>query len=686
MKFLLTLLLMLPTTAPALHRDDIVDDYHGTKIADPFRWLETPDSPATRAFIEQQDAITRNQLATPLRDELRKRLDEIVNYPRVATPTRYGKGRLIYSRNSGLQAQSPVVVQDGLTGEPRVLFDPNTFSADGTVALSSTSYTDDGTRCAYGISDGGSDEQTIKFRSVDTGDDLPDTLTQMRFSSIAWLPGDKAVLYNKYPDPTQRLNSTLYIHPLGTQQSEDFKLFAHPTNPEISLYPSVSRDGKWVLIYESLGTDPRNGLLVSSPNLPRTYDGLKRVVEPGVCEIRPIENDGDTLYAVVDREAPKRKLVAINLKAKSIDTWKTIIPESEDTIESVELIHEQFVVTYKHDAASLIVIFDKQGNKLREVPLPTVGTAWVSGRREDKVMFLGFTSYTYPTTIYTYDMETGETKPWFESKVNFNPADFETKQVFVTSKDGTRVPMFVTHKKGLPLDGSNPTLLYGYGGFNVGMAPFFSAINIAWLERGGIYAVACIRGGDEYGSAWHEAGMLDRKQNVFDDFCAAGEELVKLGYTSPKKLAIEGGSNGGLLVAACMLQRPSDFGAVVCQVGVLDMLRFHRFGTGRFWTTEFGNAELSEKDFRNLMTYSPLHNIKEGASYPPLLVTTGDGDDRVVPAHSLKFVAAMLTTASSDNRVLLRYETRAGHGAGKPLSKVLDEQADVFGFLFDTLR
>jgi prolyl oligopeptidase len=678
-----------PSTAPAapIRQDTTVDVYHAISVADPFQWLETPDSPDTRAFIEQQDAIARAALNTPLRAELRARLEALVNYPRMSTPSRYGNGRLVFSRNSGLQPQSVVYVQDGLTGEPRVLFDPNTFSADGTVALSSTSISDDGTIASYGVSDGGSDNQTIKFRNVDTGEDLSDELKDMRFSGISFLPGSKAVIYNKYPDPNSRLNSTLYLHVLGKPQSEDFKLFSHPTNPEMSLYAGVTRDEKWVLIYESLGTDPRNGLLVSTPNLPRDYAKLTRIVEQGVCDLGVIENSGNTLYALTDLEAPRKRLVAIDVTSPDRSKWKTIIPQDDkDVIESVELINEQFVVTWKHDAANLISIYDKQGTKLKDLPLPTIGNAWVNGRREDRNMFVGFTSYTYPTTIYVYDFKSGELKPFFEPKVNFEPDDYETKQVFYTSKDGTRVPMFITHKKGIPLDGSNPTLLYGYGGFNVGMAPAFSSMGIAWLERGGVFAVGCLRGGDEYGSAWHEAGMLDRKQNVFDDFIAAGEYLVTGKYTTPKHLAIQGGSNGGLLVAATMLQRPDLFGAVVCQVGVLDMLRYHRWGTGRFWTPEYGNAETSEKDFRTLMAYSPLHNVKPGATYPPLLVMTGDGDDRVVPAHSLKFVAQLRTVASPGNTVLLRYEQRAGHGAGKPLAKVLDESADVYGFLFGTLK
>jgi prolyl oligopeptidase len=683
----IALMTQAPSTAPTLRQDPIVDTYHGTQIADPFRWLEEPEAPDTRAFIDQQNAVARAKLDTPIRAELRTRLETLVNYPRISTPSRYGKGRLVFSKNTGLQAQSVVYVQDGLTGEPRVLFDPNTFSTDGTVALSSTAISDDGSLAAYGISDGGSDNQTIKFRNVDTGEDLADELKDMRFSGVSFLPGKKAVVYNKYPDPNTRLNSTLYIHVLGKPQSEDFKLFSHPTNPEISLYAGVTRDEKWVLIYESLGTDPRNGLLLSTPNLPRDYAKLTRVLEPGVCDLGIVENDGDTLYAITDLDAPRKRLVAINANSPDRSKWKTIIPQHEsDVIESVELINEKFVVTYKRDAASLISIYDKQGTKLKDVPLPTVGAAWVNGRREDRNMFVGFTSYTYPTTIYVYDFASGELKPFFEPKVNFEPDQYETKQVFYTSKDGTRVPMFITHKKGIALDGANPTLLYGYGGFNVGMSPAFSSLGVAWLERGGVFAVACLRGGDEYGTAWHEAGMLDRKQNVFDDFAAAGEYLVHEKYTSPKHLAIQGGSNGGLLVAATMLQRPDLFGAVVCQVGVLDMLRYHRWGTGRFWTTEYGNADLSEKDFRTMLAYSPLHNVKPGAHYPPLLVMTGDGDDRVVPAHSLKFVAQLLTTASPENQVLLRYETRAGHGAGKPLTKVLDETADVYGFLFSTLK
>jgi prolyl oligopeptidase len=676
--------------AEPLRKDDVVDDYHGTKVADPFRWLEAPDAAETRAFIDARNQVTRSFLDSPLREEIHDRLKGLINYPRQSMPARYGD-KLFFSTNTGLQQQSVVMMQTGIDGKPSVLIDPNTLSADGTVALSGMTYTDDGSLVAYGVSVGGSDQKTVRVRDLATNTDLPDVLENMRFAGIGWL-GNRGFYFNRYPAPgsvpaeQERLNNKLFYHALGGDVKNPKLIYERPDKPEISLYGGVTRDQQWLFVYESVGTDQRSGLLVRDAS-PDSTDAFKRIVEPGVASVGVIENDGNTAYAMVDLDAPKRKVVAIDLQNPTPANWKTIIPEFEkDVIESVDLVNEQFVLTVKRDAASVILLYTKEGQLLGQVPLPTVGSAWVGGRREDKTLFVGFTSYTYPTTLYVYDFESKQLTPFFTPKVDFKPDEFVTEQLFYPSKDGTRIPLFVTRKKDLKLDGTNPTVLYGYGGFSAGMSPGFSAIQVAWLERGGVFAVACIRGGDEYGNAWHEAGKLDRKQTVFDDFIAAGEFLVAQKYTSPQHLAIEGGSNGGLLVAACMLQRPELFGAVICQVGVLDMLRYHQFGTGRFWTVEYGNAQADEKQFKTLLAYSPLHNVKPGATYPPILITTGDGDDRVVPAHSLKFAAQLIDQANPKNLVLLRYETKAGHGGGKPLGKVLEESADEQAFLWKTLK
>jgi prolyl oligopeptidase len=506
----------------------------------------------------------------------------------------------------------------------------------------------------------------------------------MRFAGLDWLNDNSGFYFSRYPKPgtvppeQERLNHKLYFHKLGGDPDKAELIYARSDNPEISVYPSISFDGKWLMIYESLGTDDKAGVLIAPANEPKK---LTRVVELGVASVSIIHSVDNTFYVVTDKDAPRRKLVKFTLDKPTPEHWQTVIDQTDAVIEGVFPMGEHLVVTSKRDVASVIAVHNMDGTIDHQVPLPTVGSASASARPDDTSMFVTFTSYTYPTSIFSYVPKTKEMKPYFVPKVDFDPNAYETRQAFYNSKDGTRVPMFITHKKGIKLDRANPTLLYGYGGFSVGMSPF----DLAWLERGGVYAVACIRGGDEYGTAWHDAGKLQNKQNVFDDFHAAAEFLIREGYTQPKHLGINGGSNGGLLVAACMLQRPELYGAVVAEVGVLDMLRYHRWGTGRFWTVEYGNAEASEAQFKNLLAYSPLHNVQADAKYPPTLITTGDGDDRVVPFHSLKFTA-MLNHTNPEAAVFLRYDVGSGHGGGKPLTKAMDEQADVFAFLFKALQ
>ena len=673
-------------TMMAPRDESIIDYYFGTAVADPYRWLEHSDAPATRSFIEAQNVRTQAYLGTPLRDELRARLEQLINYPRTSTPGRTDN-YFVFRRNTGLQKQSVTFMARTLDAEPTVLFDPNTFSEDGTIALSSTAFTRDGSLVAWGKSVGGSDDQTIRIRNVSTGAELPEVFENMRFAGLAWKNDNSGFFFSRFPKPgsvapdQERLNHKLYFHKVGDDVAKAALIYQRPDNPEMSVYPDVSFDGKWLAIYESIGTDDRAGILVAPVDQPGEW---KRVLEVSKSRTSIVDTEGDTLFALTDDNAPRKRLVAIDLNDPAAEKWKTIIPHSGDVIESVSAIGGKFVVTLKRDVQTVINIHARDGTLEREVELPTVGNASVSGRPDDSEMFVSFTSYTYPTTVFRYDLKTNEMKVWFAPKVEFDPTAYETKQVFYGSKDGTRVPMFVTYKKGMKLDRNNPTLLYGYGGFGVGLSPGFSAFNVAWLERGGVFAEACLRGGDEYGSGWHDAGKLDKKQNVFDDFHAAAEHLIRDGYTSSGKLVINGGSNGGLLVAACVLQRPELYGAVVAEVGVLDMLRFHRFGTGRFWTVEYGNAEASRPMFETLFAYSPLHNVKPKQPLPPILVTTGDGDDRVVPAHSLKFVAE-LNFKNDKNPVFLRYDVGSGHGGGKPLSKAIDEQADVFAFMFKSL-
>ena len=674
---------------PVAHRDDaVVDDFYGTKVSDPYRWLESPDAPQTRQWVEAENALTHQFIDPAVRAAFRARLEKLLDYPRVSAPSREG-GRYVLRRNSGLQPQAVVYTKKTLDGPEKVLFDPNAFSADGTVALAGTTFTEDGTLVAYGLSAGGSDEKTVKIRDVQTGQDQPDELDKMRFAGTAWEPGLRGLFYNQYP-PGGRLNNKVMFHELGTPQADDRVVYERPDDPELSLYPDVNEDGCYLFVYTSRGTDPRNGLAYRELCCyPGAFGGFTELFKPGEAVWNVIDSEGPILYVYTDKNAPRRRLVKIDLRAPQPENWVEILPQTDDLLQSVTVVDHKFICTYVHDVVDVLKVFDKQGKFLKPIELPTVGSVGgVTGKREDHEMFFTFSSFTYPSTVFRYDFKAEKLEAIDRPTVAFDPDAYEAKQVFYDSKDGTRVPMFVVHKKGLKLDGQNPTVLYGYGGFNISLQPGFNPLLVAWLERGGVWAVANLRGGGEYGSDWHEQGMLGNKQNVFDDFIAAAQKLESDGYTSRKKLAIRGGSNGGLLVAAVMLQRPDLFGAVVCQVPVTDMLRFQTFGTGRFWTVEYGDATKGEDQFKWLRAYSPLHNVKPGATYPALLVTTAEGDDRVVPAHAFKFVATLQHAATGDaagNVILLRHDTKSGHGAGKPTAKVLDEAADLDAFLAQTL-
>jgi prolyl oligopeptidase len=683
---------MVPTTSPAgsLRRDALEDDFHGTKVPDPFRWLEQPDAPDTQAFIVANNARFEQFVDSPLREELRQRISELLDYPRLSAPSKRGS-RYVFSRNAGLQNQSVVHIADAVAGtlDPaaRVLFDPNTLSDDGTVALGGTSWTEDGSLVAYELATGGSDESIVRIRNAATGKDLSDELPLGRIYLGGWLPDNSGFFYTRFPargsvPPGQEsLNARIYLHKLGTPPGQDPVVHA-PHDPELSPSAGVTEDGKYLVVYERRGTARQTRVWVraigdTGPLIPlATKEDASYSV---------VANDGGVFYVETDHSAPRGRIVAIDASNPDPAAWRELVPQADDAIDSVAVVADRFVVTYLRDAYHVVKLHGLDGRFEREIALPTVGTAYFSAaNRSDREVFLTFTSFTYPSTSFRYDFASHALEEHYASPVKFEPDDYEAKQVFATSRDGTRVPMFVVHRKGLVLDGTNPTLLYGYGGFNVSMSPGFSASLIPWLERGGVYAMAVLRGGGEYGQSWHVAGQLDRKQNVFDDFIACAEKLVADGYTSPRHLAVRGGSNGGLLTAAVMLQRPELFGAIVSQVPVIDMFRYHRMGVGRFWVPEYGNAENPEH-FAFLARYSPLHNVRAGVDYPPVLITTAEGDDRVVPAHAFKFAATLQATSTSPHPVLLRTETKAGHGGGKPIRKVIEETADVYAFLFKTI-
>lgn len=670
---------------PKVPTSDVVDDFFGEKVADPFRGLEDSDAPETRRFVEQENALTEAWIPGEVQKAYQDRLRKLMNYPRRSMPGRYG-GWWITSRNSGLQPHYVVYKQRGEDGEPEVLIDPNTFSKDGTVALSETAFTKDGSLVAYGKSVGGSDNQTIYVRDVATGKDLSDELKDMRFATIAWAPDNSGFWYNKFPDPEARQNSTIYWHRLGDPQSKDRPILSLPDTPDVDIAPAVTEDGKYLLIYSSLGTDPATGIRVREiEGDPGREGGFREVFPLEESSFVVVANEGPMFYVVTDDAAPRSRLIVVDINQPQREHWRELIPEMDELLDDVTMVGDRFVVTTTKDVHSNLRVHDRSGKVVAEVPLPGKGSVGgVSGRRDNNDFFFTFSSYTIPGIIYRYALADGELTEFYRSAVKFDPDLYITEQVFFESKDGTRVPMFVTHRKDMSRNGENPTILYGYGGFSINLEPGFNSFIIPWLEQGGVYVVANLRGGAEYGEEWHDAGRLEKKQNVFDDFIAAAERLIADKVTSPSKLAIKGGSNGGLLTAAVVLQRPDLFGAVLSHVPVTDMLRYQRFGTGRFWIPEYGDATGSREAFEWLRAYSPLHNVKKGAKYPPILVLTADGDDRVVPAHAFKFVATLQADAGP-GVYLLRHEVGAGHGAGKPLEMSIKESAATYAFLTKAL-
>ncbi|MGB3535016.1 MAG: prolyl oligopeptidase family serine peptidase [Microcoleaceae cyanobacterium] len=672
---------------PKTHQCDQVDEYHGIQVPDPYRWLEDPDGEETKSWVEAQNKVTFGYLETlSARDKIKQRLTQLWNYEKYGTPFKQGN-RYFYFKNDGLQNQSVLYVLDSLDAEPEVLIDPNTLSEDGTIALSNISISEDGNLMAYGLSISGSDWQEWKVRDIKTKKDLEDHLKWIKFSGASWTHDHQGFFYSRYDEPNEKTKledanyyQKLYYHRLGTPQSEDQLIYERPDQKEWGFGGYVTEDGKYLIISVWRGTDPRN--LIFYQDLTRPDAEVVELINEFKSEYDFIDYEGSKFWFQTDLEAPKSRVIAIDIETKE---QTEIIPEAEETLRGIGLLNNQFVASYLKDAYTQIKIFNLDGSFVKEVELPGIGSAGgFSGKREDTETFYSYTSFTTPSNIYRYNMETGESTLYRQAEVDFNSEDFEVKQVFYSSKDGTQIPMFITHKKGLKLDGNNPTILYGYGGFGISLTPSFSISRIVWLEMGGVYAIPNLRGGGEYGEEWHQAGTKLNKQNVFDDFISAAEWLIENKYTTSAKLAISGGSNGGLLVGACMIQRPDLFGAALPAVGVMDMLRFHKFTIGWAWCSDYGSPD-DPAEFKALYAYSPLHNLKPGTQYPATLISTADHDDRVVPAHSFKFAAALQQAHSGDNPVLIRVETKAGHGAGKPTQKIIEELADNFTFLLDVL-
>ncbi|MBW4516298.1 MAG: prolyl oligopeptidase family serine peptidase [Timaviella obliquedivisa GSE-PSE-MK23-08B] len=668
---------------------DQVDDYHGQAIADPYRWLEDPNSEESQAWIEAQNQVTFAYLNDiPIRETLKQRLTKLWDYEKFGIPFKEGD-RYFYFKNDGLQNQSVLYTLPALDAEPKVLLDPNTLSADGTVALSGLSISEDARLMAYGLSTAGSDWQEWKVRDIETGEDLPDHLQWIKFSGASWTQDNQGFFYSRYAEPNAETKledvnyfQKLYYHRLGTTQAEDVLIYERPDQKEWGFSGGVTEDGRYLIISVWRGSQPKN--LVFYKDLGNSKNPVVELISEFEASYSFIDNDGTTFWFETDLDASRKRAIAIDIT--NPNTVHEIIPQADETLEGIGLLNNQFVASYLKDAHTQIKIFDLTGAFVREIELPGLGSAGgFGGKRHDTETFYSFTGFTTPNTIYRYNMVTGESSLFREPDVDFDPSQYETQQVFYDSKDGTKVPMFITHKKGLVLDGNNPTYLYAYGGFNISITPSFSPSNLVWMELGGIYAVPNLRGGGEYGEEWHQAGVKQRKQNVFDDFIAAAEWLIANQYTSSKKLAIAGGSNGGLLVGACMTQRPDLFGAALPAVGVLDMLRFHKFTIGWAWCEEYGSSD-NENEFEALYAYSPLHNLKPGTAYPATMVTTADHDDRVVPAHSFKFAAALQAAHQGDAPVMIRIETKAGHGAGKPTAKVIEEIADRWAFLVRCLE
>ncbi len=672
---------------PATKKVDVVDTYFGVEVADPFRWLEDPNSPETAGWIEAQNQVTNAYLeCIPFREQIRERLTQIWDFPRYGVPWRAGK-HYFFFRNNGMQNQSVLYIQEGLDGEPRAFLDPNTFSEDGTVALTNLSVSNDYRFLAYGIARGGSDWNEIKVMDIETGAELSDHLHWIKFSGIAWR--GNGFYYSRYDEPApgealsgKNKHHRVYYHTIGTPQSADQLIYQNPDYPLRNYVVQVTEDERFLVLYET-ETTKGNALHVRDMSKPKS--DFIQLVKGFDYDFTVLDNIGDKLLVLTNYNAPNNQLVLMDPATPAPEHWKVVIAEKTDVLRSASLIGGKIAAHYMQHATSRAYMYSLDGQMLHELSLPGIGTlAGLSGRKEDSIAFYAFTSFLYSSAIFKYDINANQSEIYRLPEIDFDPDKYETKQIFYTSRDGTSIPMFITHKKGLKLDGRNPVLLYGYGGFNVSVTPWFSISRVVFLENGGVFAVANIRGGGEYGSEWHKAGTRLNRQNVFDDFIAAAEFLIHEGYTSPSRLAIQGGSNGGLLVGVSMIQRPDLFKVALPAVGVMDMLRFHKFTIGWAWVDDYGSSD-NEEEFHYLLRYSPLHTLQDGVHYPATLITTADHDDRVVPAHSFKFAARLQEAHRGSNPVLIRIETSAGHGAGKPTSKIIEEHTDIWAFTFYNL-
>jgi prolyl oligopeptidase len=678
-------------TYPPAVRGDQVDTYHGTRIPDPYRWMEEIDSPQTRTWVTAEGELSRAYLARILgRDAIAERLKRIWNFERWSSPERHGQ-YWFYTHNDGLQNQSVIFVTPDPGTPARVLLDPNSLSKDGTVALREQAISDDGRLFAYALSDAGSDWQVWRVRDVATGQDLPDELHWSKAGGGTWRKDGSGFYYTAYDAPKSgevlkaaNQYEKLYFHKLGSPQSQDALIYTRTDDPNWFVGGEVTEDGHYLVIQANHGTEVKNTVLVQ--DLSVADAPIVPVIPEPTAVYNVIGNIGSTLYAITDEGSPHYRIIALDLANPGPSYWRTVVAESSDTLNAASLVGGELICQYLRNAHSAVRRYTPQGTLIKEVTLPGLGTAaGFQGHLKDRDTYYSYSSFTTPATVYRLDLMSGASTLWRQPKLDgFTPDEYETTQVFYTSKDGTRVPMFIVAKKGAERDGTHPTLLYGYGGFNISMNPAFSASVAGWLEMGGVYALANLRGGGEYGRAWHEAGMKTHKQNVFDDFISAAEYLIRQKWTNPTRLAIRGGSNGGLLVGAALEQRPELFAAAVPQVGVMDMLRFRDFTVGKGWESDFGSIDHPD-EFRAMLKYSPLQNVKSGVRYPPTLVTTGDHDDRVFPAHSFKFTAALQHADPRGNPILLRIETRAGHGAGKPTAKQIEEMADIYAFILNAM-
>ncbi|WP_321333385.1 prolyl oligopeptidase family serine peptidase [uncultured Bacteroides sp.] len=674
-------------TYPQTATVDTVDTYFGTKVPDPYRWLENDTSSATTAWVKAQNKVTNSYLnQIPFREKLLKRLTELTDYEKIGAPFKK-HGKYYFYKNNGLQNQNVLYVQDSLKGAPRVFLDPNKLSDDGTVALTSLSFSNNGKYAAYTVSRSGSDWQEIYVLDIATDKLLNDHIVWAKFTDAAWR-GD-GFYYSAYDAPSKGTEFSnvnehhkIYYHKLGEPQEKDELVYQNVTYPKRFYTADVSEDERVLFINES-GEGRGNALFMK--DLTKSNAPIVQIATDFNFQYSPLEVIGNNIYFFTNYDAPKNEIMVATIDKPELKDWKVLIPEAEQVLSGAQIIGNKFFLTYDKDASNHAYVYDLNGKELQEIKLPTLGSVSFSGNKDDKECFFNFTSFTIPGATFQYDVDRNSYELFRSPIVNFNSNDFVTEQIFFPSKDGVKIPMFLTYKKGLKRNGNNPVYLYGYGGFNISLYPGFSTSRIPFLENGGIYVQVNLRGGSEYGEEWHIAGTKMQKQNVFDDFISAAQYLIDNQYTNSKKMAIVGGSNGGLLVGACMTQRPELFRVAVPQVGVMDMLRYHKFTIGWNWASDYGTSEDSKEMFEYLKGYSPLHNLKKGTKYPATLVTTADHDDRVVPAHSFKFAATLQACNDGTNPTLIRIDSKAGHGGGKPMTKILEEQADIYSFIMYNL-